>query len=182
MQEEPLTVGRAQEGDDRAREALARAWLPRVYGMALSVTRLREDAEEVTQEAFVRAFARLGGLRRAERFGPWLLAITRRLALDHLRAHRRQRTHVLAASTARVGPASVGAAGVTSGPDGFDSDGEAVRAAWAGLPDGQRVIVWWSVNDGATVRDIATWLGCSKSRVDRLRRRGLDAMRKELER
>ena len=68
-----------------------------------------------------------------------------------------------------------------AGVFGGDADGDAVRRAWAALPERERVVVLWSVIDGATLRDIAAWLGTNKSRVDRLRRKALDQMRKELE-
>ncbi|MGE0190822.1 MAG: RNA polymerase sigma factor [Planctomycetota bacterium] len=176
----PDLVTRAQRGDVAAREALARAWLRRVHGMALAVSRSRDEADDATQDAFVRAFERLHTLRRPERFGSWLLTLTRRVALDRLRAGRR-RGALHAAARASVGAAHAGAVGDLADAFTGASDGDAVRRAWAALPERERAVVLWSVVDGATLRDIASWLGTNKSRIDRMRRGALEHMRKELE-
>lgn len=176
----PDLVRSAQQGDLAARETLARAWVRRVHGMALAVSRDRDEADDATQDAFVRAFERLHTLRRPERFGSWLLTLTRRIALDRIRAGRR-RGALHAAARATVGAAHAGGTDDVAGAFTGDADGDAVRRAWATLPERERVVVLWSVVDGATLRDIAAWLGTNKSRVDRLRRKALEQMRKELE-
>ena len=56
-------VRKAQAGDVPSREALARRWLARVYGAALAQTRTAADADDLTQEAFLRAFRSLGTLK-----------------------------------------------------------------------------------------------------------------------
>jgi RNA polymerase sigma-70 factor (ECF subfamily) len=43
------------------------------------------SASDISQDAFVRAYERLGGLRKPEAFGPWLMKITCRCALDSVR-------------------------------------------------------------------------------------------------
>jgi RNA polymerase sigma-70 factor (ECF subfamily) len=53
------------------------------------------DAEDVAQEAFVRAFTHLNTCRDHARFGAWLLTIVKRLALNHARALRRRPTRPL---------------------------------------------------------------------------------------
>jgi DNA-directed RNA polymerase specialized sigma24 family protein len=57
--------------------------------VAYGVLRNREDAEDVAQEALVRAYRRFRSLRDVARFRSWLVRITSRLALDYQRAARR---------------------------------------------------------------------------------------------
>lgn len=60
------------------------------FRVALGVLRNRDDAEEVAQEAFLRAYQSFSRLRDRERFRAWLVRITWRLALDRIRAARRR--------------------------------------------------------------------------------------------
>ena len=56
------------------------------FRVAYSVLRHREDAEDVTQEAFAKAYRRFGQLRDRDRFRAWIVRITWRMALDRQRA------------------------------------------------------------------------------------------------
>jgi RNA polymerase sigma-70 factor (ECF subfamily) len=86
VSDEALVAGLAAADPD-ATAVLVRRFEARVYGLALSITREREVAEEVAQDAFLRAW------RYAASFDPrrgsaaaWLLGIARNAALDHVRA------------------------------------------------------------------------------------------------
>lgn len=157
-------VRRARAGHDGSREALARQWLAPAYGVALAVTGRAQDAEEVVQEAFYRAFRSLRTLRNPKRFGPWLIQIVRNAARDR---------HRLRESARSVSDADR----AVSDPDVVD---EEVVTAWRRLPDDERLVVWLKVVDGMTIRALADLLGTSKSAVDRTFRRGLGRLRKEV--
>jgi len=58
--------------------------------VAYSVLRQQQDAEDVAQEAFARAYLKFGQLRDRDAFRAWLVRMTWRLALDFLRAERRR--------------------------------------------------------------------------------------------
>ncbi|HUR19429.1 MAG TPA: RNA polymerase sigma factor [Vicinamibacterales bacterium] len=60
------------------------------FRVAFSVLRHHQDAEDVAQEAFARAYKGFAQLRDREAFRAWLVRMTWRLALDHLRGHRRR--------------------------------------------------------------------------------------------
>ncbi len=62
-----------------------------VYQIAYSVLGNAADAEDVTQDAFVRAFAKFASLREPQRFRAWVCRIARRLALNRIRADARTR-------------------------------------------------------------------------------------------
>ena len=166
MTDEAL-IRRAREGDPASREMLARRWLGRAYGAALSKVGNAADAEDLVQEAFYRAFRELGRLKDPRRFGPWLLQIVRNAARDLHRRSGRSRPLVDEAGLL----AEEGAA-----PDG------AALAAWRTLPDDQRLVCWLKVMDGLPFRDIAALLGCSKSAAFRIYTKGIVRLRRELSR
>src|SRR5262245_32013875 len=60
------------------------------FRVAYSVLRQREDAEDVAQEAFAKAYRSFRQLRDRERFRAWLVRMTWRLALDRVRANKRR--------------------------------------------------------------------------------------------
>jgi RNA polymerase sigma-70 factor (ECF subfamily) len=76
-------VRRAQAGDLRAFEALVERHRDVVFRVAARVVGTG-DADDVSQDAFLRAFHRLGRFRGNAAFRAWLLQITRNAALDHL--------------------------------------------------------------------------------------------------
>lgn len=84
-------VGRAAAGEGWAEEALYRRHAARIHAVTLRLLGRRLDAEDVVQDAFVTAFARLGELREPARFGPWLLTIAVRLVYRVLRRRRLRR-------------------------------------------------------------------------------------------
>lgn len=88
--EDAALVERAGRGDPAAFGALASRHLDAAHAAALAVTLDRHDAEDVVQEAFLRALDRLESCRPAEKFRPWLLTIVRNQAFD-LRRRRRVR-------------------------------------------------------------------------------------------
>ncbi len=78
-------------GDAHAWGALVERFSRYVYAIATQAYRLSEhDAEDVFQEVFARAFEHLGTLRADEAIRPWLGQLTRRLAIDRLRAAGRE--------------------------------------------------------------------------------------------
>lgn len=85
---EARLVERFRAGDARALDTLFDRYADRALGLAVRLTETREDAEEVAQEAFVRAFRHARQLRTGHSFGPWLLAIVRNLAADTRRQLR----------------------------------------------------------------------------------------------
>jgi RNA polymerase sigma-70 factor, ECF subfamily len=87
---EPETIGRARAGDLRAFESLVRDYQGDVFRFAYHLTRNRATAEDVTQEAFLRAYRALRTYRGQAKFTSWLLRIVRNCAVDAYRKTRRE--------------------------------------------------------------------------------------------
>src|SRR5882672_2716979 len=86
--DEAEIIRRCLEGEERAhRELMARYERP-VFSVAMRMLRQREDAEDVTQETFVRMFRALERYDPSRPFSAWLFTIATRLCIDHLRRRR----------------------------------------------------------------------------------------------
>lgn len=87
---DPRTIARARRGDVGAFEELVRGYQGDVYRFAYHLTRNRSVAEDVTQEAFLRAYRFLGSYRGEAKFSSWLFRIARNCAMDALRRQSAQ--------------------------------------------------------------------------------------------
>jgi len=86
--DEQLLIDRAQQGDrDSFRQLVERSNLY-VYRLAYDLTGNRHDAEDVSQEVFIRAYRSLAGFRREAKWSTWLYRITVNLCLEHRREDR----------------------------------------------------------------------------------------------
>src|SRR5665213_2748834 len=85
-------VERCLSGDDAAWEQLVRLHTRRVYGLCYRFTGKDSDAQDLTQDVFLRVFRSLGSFRSAEgSFTTWLARLTRNLLIDHYRRTRNER-------------------------------------------------------------------------------------------
>ena len=137
------------------------------FRIAFSVLRHRQDAEEVAQEAFVKAYRRFTELRDRDRFRAWLVRMTWRLAIDRQRHDRRR--------AARERNQEMAAA-----PDAADEVLARERAdrlwrAIDALPDKLRVVIVLASIEGHDIAEVARLLalppGTVKSRLFLARQR-----------
>lgn len=76
MENETELVERAQQGDLKAFRQLVTEYRAMVYRLAYDLTRSREDAEDLSQEVFIKAYRSLKSFRRDAKFSSWLYRIT----------------------------------------------------------------------------------------------------------
>jgi RNA polymerase sigma-70 factor (ECF subfamily) len=86
-----LLVERAKRGDVEAFEQLISQYERKVYNLAYRLTGSHEDASDVAQEAFIRAYSSLPEFRGDSSFATWLFRIANNACLDELRKRKRQR-------------------------------------------------------------------------------------------
>jgi RNA polymerase sigma factor (sigma-70 family) len=101
----------AETSREREFEALLVETSRLAFRVAFSVLRHQQDAEDVAQEAFAKAYRRFNTLRNRDRFRAWLVRTVWRTALDRQRANRRRGAHEMA-----VEPAALVAASSSSFP------------------------------------------------------------------
>lgn len=178
IEEENDAVRRVLDGDADAFSPLVEAYQKNVYNLALRMTGNPEDALDMAQEAFIRAYNSLSSFRGDSKFSVWLYRIVSNVCLDFLRA-RKGRTAVPLSQT---------------DPDGEDAALEipderalpeaeleraltrdAVRRGLQALPDDQREILLLREIQGLSYEEIAAALslegGTVKSRIFRARKK-----------
>jgi RNA polymerase sigma-70 factor (ECF subfamily) len=127
------------------------------FRVAYSVLRQTEDAEDVAQEAFARAYRRFASLRDRDAFRAWLVRMTWRLALDHRRAAARRARREDAA--ALLVPATTQPAAEAN---------ERRTRLWAAidaLPDRLRLVIVLASIEGHSVREVAALVGAPEGTV-----------------
>jgi RNA polymerase sigma-70 factor (ECF subfamily) len=149
-------------GDREAFAPLLELFQRRLFGLALTMVRDPEGAEEVTQDAFVRAYTRLDLYDERRPFYPWLATIATRLAQNWLRRRGRARAREEAAVEAQRQTAS--------GRDQLDRliADERNRRLWRrveALPSGERTAVALHYRQGMKVKDVARALGVTRGTV-----------------
>lgn len=138
---------------------------PLAFRVARGVLRNTADAEDVAQEALLRAYKSFQRLRDRNRFRGWLVRISFRLALDRLRsAKRREKRDTLWAKPEHLPPAASVEEMVASNQFQARLD-----QALEELPEKLRLVLLLSAMDGYTIEEIASMigvpLGTVKSRI-----------------
>ena len=87
------------DGDKNAFEELVKANEKNVYNLTLKMTGSREDALDLAQEVFLRAYMRLSGFRGESKFSVWLYRLTYNLCIDFKRKIPREKTVSLTSQT-----------------------------------------------------------------------------------
>lgn len=85
-------VEAAKRGDQRAFEELVRRYRPRIYALALHLTGSPSDADDITQDAFLKAYAKLADFEGRSEFFTWIYRITLHRALNVKRNQGRRKT------------------------------------------------------------------------------------------
>ncbi|RYG39509.1 sigma-70 family RNA polymerase sigma factor [bacterium] len=167
-------VTRAREGDYEAFEALFDRYRLLVYRFAYQMVGRRDDAEDLVQEAFVRAYQNLHRYRDEAKFTTWLLRIVTNLCTDQARMSHR-RTHLEQQEAA--GALDWMTVGDTDDPvRNLDEErrAKALRSAIQALPTHHRTMIVLRDLEERDYPDIASIVGCSiggaKLRVLRARR------------
>jgi RNA polymerase sigma-70 factor (ECF subfamily) len=156
---------------------LVRRYQGRLFGLVLMMARERAGAEELTQDAFVRAYAHLSHFDLGRPFYPWLATIAVRLAQNWLRSRDRQ-SHREA--RARDATPDVDA----SSPLSALIAGESSRRLWsavAALSYGERTAVFLHYRDAMSVTEIARALGVSDGTIKTLLFRARRRLRERLQ-
>lgn len=162
-EEEADLLARARQGDTSAFGALVRRYQRRVYAAALHLTGNHSDADDVAQEAFVRAFRGLGSFDGRADFFTWLYRITINTSLNRLRSTRRNAALNQAGATevAQVGGRPEGLGAPQLAPDEQAALGREVRevlTAMAELSPTLRVTLVMATIESMSHKQIAAIL------------------------
>jgi RNA polymerase sigma-70 factor (ECF subfamily) len=174
-------VEACQAGEASAFDVLVARWEDRIRGAAYRFLGSEEEAKDVAQEAFLKAYRALGGFKREARFSSWLYQIATNLCRDRLRRRRSRGTVSLEEME------ETGGAIVETRPGAHDrllqeDLARAVRRAIHALGEEQREVVILKEYEGLTFLEIAQALDVPVSTVKTRLYRGLGQLRLRLER
>jgi RNA polymerase sigma-70 factor (ECF subfamily) len=177
-------VARATAGDAASFSELVSRWERPIHALAYRTLGREEDARDVVQEAFLRAYRGLKGFKGQAKFSSWLYRITLNLCRDWIR--RERRTPIVATPE---GTDAVDLADQRMTPAESVEDlvarremSAAVAKAMAELPEDQRTAIMLKEYHGLTFQEIAEMLDCPLSTVKTRLYQGLSVLRRRLER
>ena len=176
-------VARAQGGDVDSFNQLILRWERPIYALAYRVIGREDDARDVCQEAFLRAFRALPGFKGQAKFSSWLYRITLNLCRDWIRRHRRAPVSQMPEG---VDPLELaGERGAVETIEDLAARREltaVVEEAMALLPEEQRTAIILKEYHGMTFQEIADLQGCPLSTVKTRLYQGLTVLRRNLQR
>jgi len=177
-------VARATAGDQDSFNQLVARWERPIYALAYRTLGREEEARDVVQEAFLRAYRGLKGFKGEAKFSSWLYRITLNLCRDWI---RRERRAPIVQVPEGVDPVDLADAQVSPSESVEDLVGrremsQAVAKAMAELPEEQRVAIMLKEYHGLTFQEIADQLDCPLSTVKTRLYQGLSVLRRRLER
>lgn len=156
IDEDADALDRHRKGDGRAFDGLVRKYQRPIYYLALRYVKDPDDAKDVAQRAFVRAYQALDGFRGGSSFRTWLYKIAVNLSLNHIRDHAREKPAEIredalvadAVGTARLADAE---------------DRRRLLAALDSLPPKQRLVVELRVFEDLPFKEVAEIAECSEN-------------------
>jgi RNA polymerase sigma-70 factor (ECF subfamily) len=173
-----VAVDEIRRGDREAFGRLVELYQARVYALALMIVRDRPAAEEVAQDAFVRALLHLDRYDESRPFYPWLATIAVRLAHTSLRNRGRTAGREGSPLEPEHAPSSI------ADPLADLIADEQERRVWravAALPSGERTAVYLYYRHDMAVRDIAHALGVTSGTIKTLLFRARQHLRRALD-
>src|SRR6187455_2690148 len=176
-------VARSRGGDHDSFNQLILRWERPIYALAYRVIGREEEARDVCQEAFLRAFRALPGFKGQAKFSSWLYRITLNLCRDWIRRQRRAPVSQLPEDMDVLEMAA--ARGPVESIEDLVARRElsaVVEEAMAMLPDEQRTAIILKEYHGMTFQEIADLQGCPLSTVKTRLYQGLSVLRRQLER
>jgi RNA polymerase sigma-70 factor (ECF subfamily) len=148
-EDQHLLLRRAIEGSESAFAAIYRAHAKAIYGLALRITGQHACAEDVVQDAFLRALQQGAGFRGQASLGHWLKRIAANAAVDRIRRDRKWR--------------NLEDADILVAPDQRDAQLDEVLGLLSVLSAPARSVVWLHEMEGYSHLEISRLFGQSES-------------------
>ncbi len=176
-----VLVRRTLEGDSQAFDLLVRRYERQVYSLLYRTLGVREDAEDLTQQAFIRAYHALSAFRQDASFLTWLYKIASNLSIDLMRTRQAKRTSSI--DEALDGGYEPITTDRQDDPEAMAVRGsvdEIVHAAVMELPDRYRIAVLLRHNADMSIDEIAEELGLPTGTVKTHLYRARELLRQRL--
>jgi len=163
-------IQRCLQGDELAWESIVQQYRRKVFNVAYKFVGRHEEAEDLTQDIFIKIFKSLGTFDRRANFQTWLISVSRNLCIDHYRSVRQERQAI----DHQIDPNELSPVAHEPGPIAVIEQQDRVlllREALAALPESLRKAVLMRDIQELTYQEIADKLhlpeGTVKSRINR---------------
>jgi RNA polymerase sigma-70 factor, ECF subfamily len=163
-------IQRCLQGDQRAWDLIVRQYWRKVFNVAYKFVGKHDEAEDLTQDIFLKIFRSLDSFDRRANFQTWLISVSRNLCIDHYRSVRKERETIdRGVDAAELSPQSSDAGPIAA----LEQRDRVVllRQALAALPDTLRTAVLLRDIQELSYQEIADQLrlpeGTVKSRINR---------------
>ena len=175
-------VSRSVSGDHDSFNQLVVRWQRPIFALAYRVIGHEEDARDICQETFLRAFRGIKGFKGEAKFSSWLYRIALNLCRDKNRSAQRSPLNKVSddVDVLDLAPANVAGSSLED-QVGWSELGNEVSRAMMTIPDEQRTAIVLKEYQGLTFREIADFQGCPVSTVKTRVYQGLTRLRQELE-
>lgn len=177
-EQEAAVIQSVLDGEVNAFETLVKEYEKNVYNLALRMTGNSEDAADMSQEAFIKAYNSLSSFRGDSKFSVWLYRIVSNVCLDYLRSRTRKPTVSLSTENDDGEEVELDIADESQSPELLldrSLTRDAVRRGLAALPPDHREILLLREIQGLSYEEIAAALGLEagtvKSRIFRARKK-----------
>lgn len=177
-EEELAVIRKVQDGDVNAFEDLVSAYEKKVYNLALRMTGNPQDAEDMAQESFLKAYSSLPSFRGDSRFSVWLYRIVSNVCLDYLRKKNKRGTVSLSVEDDDGEDTQLDLPDTSQSPEEVlekKLTRDAVRRGLDSLPPDARQILLLREIEGLSYEEIGEVLGLEsgtvKSRIFRARKK-----------
>jgi RNA polymerase sigma-70 factor (ECF subfamily) len=156
---ESRAIAAVKSGDRNAKDYLVEKYMARVMSIAWGIVRNATDAEDLAQEAFVKAFRSMDRFRSGEPFGPWIYRIVTNLALDVMKHRTKFRQEELSGEepAARRDSSDL--------PAKTTEIARRIDEAIESLPEMQRVVARLSLVEELEHAEIASMTGLNEGTV-----------------
>jgi RNA polymerase sigma-70 factor (ECF subfamily) len=169
-------IQRAVQGDQKAYAEILQEYRGRIYNLVYRMVRNREEAEDLVQEAFVKAFSSLASFNAEYAFSTWLYKIAINNCIDHLRRKKLKTYSMDKPVQSQDGEFSREFPDVSLSPDKpllAKERSSLIERAIDGLPEKYRVVIILRHNEERSYEEIADLLslplGTVKARIFRAR-------------
>lgn len=184
MTTETELIEQLKRGDEAAFKSIVDQWKDLVYNTSLGIVQNETEAEDITQDVFIKVFENISSFKGESKFSTWLYRIATTTSLDHLRSKKRKKRFGFLFSL--------------SGDENFEGNqipdfhhpgvklDEKERAkvlfkAISNLPENQKAAFTLHKLEGLSYREISEVLKTTVSAVESLMSRANGNLRKELE-
>ena len=184
QREDELLVREVLRGESGSFDTIVRRYQSIVYAVSYRLVRNREDALDIAQEVFIKAFRSLHTWQPTGAFKSWLLRIATNMSIDHLRRRSRMPAFVERDAVGQLEPDAVDERARIKEPSERASEselGSAIQVAVDKLPEKQRTVFILRHYEGLSLKEIAEIMNCTEGTVKTHLFRATGKLRDELD-